>query len=131
MTFSVPVRPRHLADSILIVRAGVFGLGSAAELSARGYKKITVIDRSTPPVPDGSSVDISRVIRTDYADPIYARMATEAQALWQTEYKEHYHQCGFVMLSNIPKHTYIEECIHVLKNSQKPFTVLNSGNDAE
>lgn len=131
MASSVPIRPKHIADSIIIVGAGVFGLGAAAELSERGYKNITVIDRSPPPVPDGSSVDISRVIRTDYADPIYARMATEAQALWQTEYKEHYHQCGFVMLSNTPKHPYIEECIRVLKNSQKPFTVLDSGNDAK
>ncbi|GAD95414.1 DEHA2F00396p [Paecilomyces variotii No. 5] len=33
----------------------------------------------TPPVEDGTSVDTTRCIRADYADPIYAELATEAQ----------------------------------------------------
>jgi sarcosine oxidase/L-pipecolate oxidase len=124
-------RIRGKADSILIVGAGVFGLSTAAELSSRGYKNITVIDRYPPPVPDGSSVDISRIIRTDYADPIYHRMASEAQALWQTEWEEFYTQCGFVLLSETPNHPYIEECKQNLAKASQPFTSLANGNQAK
>lgn len=124
-------RIRHADDSIIIVGAGVFGLSTAAELSSRGYKNITVIDRYPPPVPDGSSVDISRIIRTDYADPIYSRMATEAQALWQTEYSAEYSQCGFVLLSDTPNHPYIAECKQNLTNASQPFISLDNGNNAK
>lgn len=40
---------------------------------------MTVIDRLTPPVPDGTSVDTTRCIRSDYTDPVYARLAKLAQ----------------------------------------------------
>ncbi|KAH6681568.1 FAD dependent oxidoreductase [Halenospora varia] len=131
MASPTSARPRNKSDSILIVGAGVFGLGAASELAARGYRNITVIDRFPPPVPDGSSVDISRVIRADYADPIYARMASEAQDLWHTEYKEHYHQSGLVILSETPKHPYIEGCIKALKDLKQETNHIANGNDAK
>ncbi|KAH8663445.1 FAD dependent oxidoreductase [Tricladium varicosporioides] len=131
MTFPTSARSRNKSNSILIVGAGVFGLGAASELAARGYQNITVVDRFPPPVPDGSSVDISRVIRADYADPIYARMASEAQALWRTEYNEHYHQSGLVILSETPKHPYIEGCIKALKDLNQPTNHIANGNDAK
>ncbi|KAF3051137.1 hypothetical protein E8E11_009288 [Didymella keratinophila] len=61
-------------DTIIIVGAEVFGLSTAFELAKRGYSNATVFDRYPPPVPDGSSVDISRVIRPDYADDFYAKL---------------------------------------------------------
>lgn len=131
MASHTSTRSRHKSDRILIVGAGVFGLGAASELAARGYQNITVVDRFSPPVPDGSSVDISRVIRADYADLIYGRMATEAQALWQTEYKDHFHQSGLVLLTETPEHPYIEGCIDVLRNAKQPFTRLGNGNEAK
>ncbi|KAL2830435.1 FAD dependent oxidoreductase [Aspergillus pseudoustus] len=88
------------ADAILIIGAGVFGLSTALELTKRGYRNITVLDRHVPPVVDGSSVDISRIIRADYADPIYAQMALEAQEGWSTTYSDFYHKSGFVLFSD-------------------------------
>lgn len=67
--------PSDKDSSIILVGAGVFGLSLAHELSRRGYKNITILDRFLPPVPDGSSVDISRVVRPDYTDPLYLDMA--------------------------------------------------------
>lgn len=96
-------------DPILIVGAGVFGLTLAQELAAnRGYTNITVLDRHPPPVPDGSSTDISRVIRTEYADPFYARLAREAMDGWTSPpgYPAYYYQSGFVMLSDDEKSAY-------------------------
>ncbi|KAJ5923230.1 L-pipecolate oxidase [Penicillium verhagenii] len=96
-------------DSILIVGAGVFGLSTALELKQRGYTDITVLDRYTPPVVDGSSVDLSRIIRIDYADPVYCQMAREAYAGWTTEYKEEYFESGFALLSETPRNDWIEK----------------------
>lgn len=96
-------------ESILIVGAGVFGLSTAWELSRRGFRNITVLDRFLPPVPDGSSVDVSRVIRIEYADPLYARMAREAHAEWLTTFRDHYHESGFVQLSDKSGNDYIAQ----------------------
>ncbi|KAI5243383.1 hypothetical protein E4T43_04203 [Aureobasidium subglaciale] len=52
----------HKEGSIVVVGAGVFGLSTALELKRPGYGDITVLDRHLPPVPDGSSVDISRIV---------------------------------------------------------------------
>ncbi|KAF9889820.1 hypothetical protein FE257_006910 [Aspergillus nanangensis] len=91
---------------IVIVGAGAFGLSTALKLAQDGYKSITVLDRSMPPVPDGSSNDISRVIRFDYGDAIYAQIAKEAFDLWKTpEYQEAFHQtpCLWVCQDGTPE----------------------------
>ncbi|OAA73465.1 FAD dependent oxidoreductase [Cordyceps fumosorosea ARSEF 2679] len=86
-------------EAILIVGGGVFGLSTALELATRGYTDLTVFDRFAPPAPDGSSVDLSRIVRFDYGDRLYGAMAREAVAGWAAEYPAHYHQCGFLMLN--------------------------------
>lgn len=51
-------------ESVIIVGAGVFGLSTALAIERRyPNTKVTVIDRSAPPVADGTSVDTSRIIR--------------------------------------------------------------------
>ena len=50
--------------TVVIVGAGVFGLSTALAISRRHPDtQVTVIDRHTPPVPDGTSVDTSRILR--------------------------------------------------------------------
>lgn len=105
-------------DAIIIIGAGVFGLSLAYELAGtRGYTNVTVVDRFLAPVPDGSSVDISRVVRTEYADPVYTRMAVEAVAGWRTQYSSHFSECGFVMLADGNHHPYIAKAIEYGKDS--------------
>lgn len=120
--------PVAKCDSILIVGAGVFGLSTALELASRGYKNITVLDRHLPPVVDGSSVDISRVIRTDYADPLYAKMATEATEGWRSEYKDYYYNSGFLMLTETPLNDYIEKVKEVNATQEVALTEYPDGN---
>ncbi|KID83347.1 FAD dependent oxidoreductase [Metarhizium guizhouense ARSEF 977] len=86
-------------DPVVVIGAGVFGLSTALELTTRGYTNVTVLDRYLPPAVDGSSVDISRIIRFDYGDAFYSKLAREAVQLWATEYPDHYHQAGFLMLN--------------------------------
>src|ERR1700754_2565343 len=99
---SVPV-PEH----ILIIGAGVFGLATTLSLLSRSaYKstRITIVDGSSSlPNPSGSSVDASRIIRGDYAQQHYSRLALEAQEFWRDRRKEawggegRYHEPGFVL----------------------------------
>jgi sarcosine oxidase/L-pipecolate oxidase len=111
---------------ILIVGAGVFGLTTALELRKRGYQHVTVLDRYQPPVVDGSSVDISRVIRVDYADELYSKMAIEAQKGWSTEYKDHYHSPGFVILAGQAGHPYLEKIKEVNEAKGNPSNVFDN-----
>ncbi|KAL5366687.1 FAD dependent oxidoreductase [Aspergillus floccosus] len=124
-----PSAPIGKTDSILIIGAGVFGLSTALELRSRGYENITVLDRYAPPVPDGSSVDISRIIRTDYADPVYSRMAQEALHGWKTDYEDHYHHSGFVILSDTPANPYIEKIKELAHAEGRVLAEYANGND--
>lgn len=102
--------PPPKSARILVIGSGVFGLTTAVELSKRGYKDITVLDRSLPPVPDGSSVDISRVIRPDYADEFYARMGLDAVHGWKGEYASFFKQSGLLCVQSQGsiQHTYLD-----------------------
>ncbi|CAG9983548.1 unnamed protein product [Clonostachys byssicola] len=105
---------RHPKDApLIIVGAGVFGLGLAYELAAvRGYINVTVLDRFAPPVPDGSSVDVSRVIRAEYADPVYAQLSADALKEWRgegTPWSKHYNETGFIMLGT-ESNGYVRKC---------------------
>lgn len=115
-------------ESILVIGAGEFGLSLALELKKRGYRSVTVLDRFLPPVPDGSSVDISRIIRSEYADPFYNALGNEAIAAWATDYGDSFHQSGFVIVAENERNTYFSGCKSVLEANGKPF---DSFSDAE
>lgn len=98
--------------SILIIGSGVFGLTTAWALTKRprfANTKLTIVDHvrggSFPP-DDAASVDLSRVIRADYADPDYAALGAEAQALWREKGDEkvggqgRYSETGLVVMAN-------------------------------
>lgn len=103
-------------SSILIVGSGVFGLGTAYALARRdAYSNttITVLDRSVDealfPSRDASSIDTSRIIRADYADPAYAALAAEAQHEWRKQGDDdlggqgRYSESGLVLVvDNVP-----------------------------
>ncbi|TPX18484.1 uncharacterized protein E0L32_011597 [Thyridium curvatum] len=92
-----------LPDSVIIVGAGIFGLSTALAI-ARRYPdpKVTVIDRQTPPVEDGTSVDTTRCIRSVYADPDYGRLAAKAQRMIEAdpELKPHYFKQGMSFITS-------------------------------
>lgn len=69
---------------ILIIGAGVFGLSTALHLLQRGWKNVTIYDRSSVlPAPDAASTDINKVVRSSYSDPTYTRLTREAIAAWK------------------------------------------------
>ncbi|KAL1964461.1 hypothetical protein VTN77DRAFT_6887 [Rasamsonia byssochlamydoides] len=117
-------------EAIVIVGAGVFGLTTALELRQRGYKNITVLDRMMPPVPDGSSVDISRIVRYDYSDPFYAELAREAVDAWRSgPFRPFYHNTGFVLTSEAAVDPFLEKLKAVLRSQGQKFTDFRSSEE--
>lgn len=76
-------------SSILIVGSGVFGLSTAWALTKRPeYKntKITLLERLEFPASDAASIDSSRIVRPDYPDAAYSKLAKEAQEIWRGDF---------------------------------------------
>ncbi|KAI9681924.1 MAG: hypothetical protein M1822_007001 [Bathelium mastoideum] len=97
-----PASAQH--SNILIVGAGIFGTSTAYHLSQeRSQKqKITVIDVfPTPPSP-AASTDINKILRADYTNELYMRLALEAIDQWADWdfLKPFYHNSGRVTLNS-------------------------------
>lgn len=93
--------------SVLIIGGGTFGTSTAYHLAQRGYKNIVVLDRSAPPSELAAGNDINKVVRADYPEPLYARLATEATKLWSDPdpnslYHGLYHRCGWILAASDP-----------------------------
>ena len=84
-----------------------------ARRDAFAQSTITLVDRSDPsqpgafPSPDAASVDTSRIIRADYADPAYAALGDEAQVEWRKRDKPtdlgaqgRYHEAGLILVGD-------------------------------
>ncbi|KAI0021323.1 sarcosine oxidase [Xylariomycetidae sp. FL0641] len=68
--------------SYLILGAGVFGTSTALHLATtHPTAQITLVDRSPrgAPARPAASWDWNKVVRADYRDPVYCRLALEAQ----------------------------------------------------
>ncbi|KAH0256630.1 FAD dependent oxidoreductase, partial [Aureobasidium melanogenum] len=97
---------QQVPKSVLILGSGVFGLSTAYSLTQNpdfANTSITLVDRSAFPAPDGASIDSSRIVRPDYADLPYARLAIEAQARWRNEWwgqQDVYHEPGLAVVVN-------------------------------
>lgn len=106
MSTSLPPAP----TSVLIVGAGEFGLATALSLLQRhrfSQSHITIVDAATQlPNPAGSSVDASRIIRADYGNSMYARLAAKAQQHWRDTSDEgwggqgRYFEPGFLLTAD-------------------------------
>ncbi|ORY84108.1 FAD dependent oxidoreductase [Leucosporidium creatinivorum] len=86
--------------SVLIVGAGEFGCSTAISLLKSGrYSSVTILDRAEVlPAEDAASTDISKVVRYDYSDPDYSRLAKEAITRWTQDFPDVYHESGVVVL---------------------------------
>lgn len=95
-------------ESYIIVGAGVFGASTALYLINKyPSASITLIDRATK---CGASWDWNKVVRSDYPDKLYTRLALEARELWASDpiYKPYYHASPMVWISGIDPTVYVE-----------------------
>jgi sarcosine oxidase / L-pipecolate oxidase len=119
--------PNH----ILIVGGGVFGLSTGLSLLSRPHyasARITIIDASpTLPSPTGSSVDASRIVRADYSNPIYSRLAAEAQVLWRDTSDSgwggqgRYQEPGFLLSADDSeeRRSFVRDCMNTARAAVK------------
>ncbi|KAI0204180.1 sarcosine oxidase [Astrocystis sublimbata] len=91
-------------SSYLVVGAGVFGTSTALHLKLQ-YPDVavTLIDRHDPAAPmrPAASWDWNKVIRADYSDVTYCRIALEAQDEWRKnpQWSQFYHETGIYWIS--------------------------------
>lgn len=103
--------PKDRPSSILILGSGEFGLTTALSLAQNhdyDNVKITLVDRSDFPAPDGSSIDSSRIVRADYTDISYTRLTLDAQDKWRNSWwgQGSYHEDGLALaVSGDANHT--------------------------
>lgn len=90
--------------SYLIIGSGVFGASTAHHLSKlRPEASIALIDRSEPyPCELAASHDFNKIVRADYGNEFYCKLALEARDAWVNEkmYKSYFHQSGMVVLDD-------------------------------
>lgn len=122
-------KPTKRSDKILVIGAGLFGLTTALELRKRGYEDVTVLDRTIPPAPDASSFDSSRLIRPDYADPFYSKIAYEAMKKWESEWSQYFNKSGLAIVARSGSHPYIDGCKSVLTQLGKGFHAFEHSDD--
>lgn len=67
--------------SIVVVGAGLAGAATAWQLTRRGHE-VTVLERTDPANPWGSSHGSARIFRYAYPDPLYTRMVRAAREGW-------------------------------------------------
>jgi len=70
-----------LTYDLAIIGAGVMGLFTADFASRRGAS-VLLLDQWRIGDPRAASFSLTRSIRNDYLDPVYARLAFEARRLW-------------------------------------------------
>lgn len=88
-----------MAPSYLIVGAGVFGVSTAYTLIKKyPSASITIIDRDAFDADSrvAASWDWNKVVRADYDDIIYCKLALEAQDIFKTDplYQPYFHESG-------------------------------------
>lgn len=87
----------------LIVGSGVFGASTALCLiKTAPDHRVILIDRKTFPDKSAASSDLNKIIRTEYDDPVYMRLALEAQKSWREDplYVSFFHEATLVSLGN-------------------------------
>lgn len=71
-----------LSEPIIIIGGGTFGTTTAFYLAKRGYTNVVVLDRFPVPSLEAAGTDINKVIRTEYPEPLYTKLACDAREMW-------------------------------------------------
>ncbi|KAM5485554.1 hypothetical protein McanMca71_006280 [Microsporum canis] len=89
------------SSSYLIIGAGCFGASAALQLARSdpaSASHITLIDRTPYPCPSAAAHDLNKIIRAEYTDPFYMRLALEAMDVWKSDpvFSPYFHQVGML-----------------------------------
>ncbi|GAM82995.1 hypothetical protein ANO11243_009810 [Dothideomycetidae sp. 11243] len=108
----------HHDSEIIIVGAGAFGTSTAYHLARRGFQSVRVFDPYPPPSCEAAATDISKVIRSDYAYPLYARLGLESIEAWQSwdMFQGLYHKPGWMLSAFDLSVPFVERSVKVSKS---------------
>ncbi|KAL3462387.1 FAD dependent oxidoreductase [Aspergillus heterothallicus] len=88
------------SEPIIIIGGGTFGTTTAYHLAKEGYKDVTVLDRFPVPSFEAAGNDINKVVRTEYPEPLYTKLASDARDLWRDPkglFKGLYNPSGWII----------------------------------
>lgn len=88
----------------LIVGGGIFGASAAYHLKqALPASTVVLVDRASVPCESAASHDLNKIVRADYDDLFYMRLALEAMEAWREDkvYSPYYHETGILIADNI------------------------------
>ncbi|EIM19208.1 FAD dependent oxidoreductase [Wallemia mellicola CBS 633.66] len=88
-------------------------------VSCRGYK-VTGLDKHAYPSLISAGNDLNKIVRTEYADPLYAHLASEAIEAWKSDnvFNSHFHQTGWLVCTSDKRSLTAQNLIY------KPYEVL-------
>jgi len=121
-------------SNIVIIGAGIFGIGAAIEFKNRGYSSVSIVDSFLTVGPNklSSSYDISKIIRSDYGNDLdYVDLHTEALKKWREWNKnwgeELFHETGLLVASKekLQEGSYVHESYVTLTKYGYPIERLN------
>ena len=93
------------SPTILIIGAGTFGTSTAYHLAhacPSQASRVTIVDRNPSPPATAAAIDVNRIIRTDYAKPLYCGLANEALHgwFWSLDLQRYFHKTGWLVLED-------------------------------
>ncbi|PGH08396.1 hypothetical protein GX51_01222 [Blastomyces parvus] len=115
--------------SYLIVGAGCFGASTALALKkAKPNAIVTLVDRTPFPFPSAAAHDLNKIIRAEYEDLMYMRLALEAQEQWRTDsvLKSYFHKTGILFIGiEAPGQVVVNGYEQVLGQGNSPAVLLD------
>lgn len=114
----------------LIVGAGCFGASAALALKkADANADITLVDRTAFPCPSAAAHDINKIVRAEYEDSLYMKLALEAQDQWRSDpmLSPYFHQTGLLFAGfEGPGKTIIDGYENILGQGNSPAVLLET-----
>ncbi|KAL3438893.1 FAD dependent oxidoreductase [Aspergillus tetrazonus] len=90
----------QLTQPIIVIGGGTFGISTAYHLSTKGYTNVTVLDRFSVPSFEAAGNDINKIVRTEYPEPLYTKLASDARDIWRDSnglFAGLYHPSGWII----------------------------------
>ncbi|KAK3367732.1 FAD dependent oxidoreductase [Podospora didyma] len=86
---------------VIVVGAGVWGAASVEAYEKAG-RSVIWIDDNDDEHPTAASADIARIIRAEYSDPAYRKLAEESLQSFKTQepYSKYFHQTGWFLIQD-------------------------------
>ena len=90
----------HETMSYIIIGSGIFGASSALHLKkSQPDCRVQLLERTAAPCPAAASHDLNKIVRADYADPFYMKLALESLQEWSSNpiFSPYYKESGILI----------------------------------